>query len=103
MSWSHCGKDSTGRDIGYAHSAYCDHPGCDAVIDRGLSYACGGMHGNNEIGCEKYFCADHLEYTVEHDEEFNPVCEGCMVTLTTSGDWALNAEDLVIRRIEVKP
>jgi hypothetical protein len=102
MSWSDCGKDSQGRPIGYAHAATCDHPGCNAEIDRGLSYACGGMHGNNEIGCEKYFCGDHLEYTVEHDDEFQSVCEGCMVVLTTSGDWALHAEDWVIRRIEAK-
>lgn len=102
MSWSHCGNDSQGRPIGYAHPATCDHPGCNAQIDRGLSYACGGMHGNSEIGCEKYFCGDHLEYTVDDNEDFSTVCEECMVALTTSGDWALHFEDWVIRRIEVK-
>lgn len=99
MSWSHCGKDSAGRDIGYAHSATSDQPGCKTVIDRGLSYACGGMHGSTETGCEKYFCSEHLEYTVDDNEDFSTVCEGCMVALTTSGDWALHAKDWVIRRI----
>lgn len=100
MSWSHCGKDSQGRDIGYAHAATCDHPGCEAQIDRGLSYACGGMHGATEHGCEKYFCSQHLEYTVDDGDEFVTVCEPCMVTLTTSGDWALHPEDWIVKRIE---
>lgn len=102
MSWSHCGTDSQGRLIGYAHSATCDHKDCSRPIDRGLSYACGGMHGETEVGCEKYFCGDHLEYTVEHNDGFDSVCENCMIAQTTSGEWALHAEDFVIRRIGVK-
>jgi hypothetical protein len=102
MSWSDCGKDSQGRPIGYAHAATCDHPGCNKEIDRGLSYACGGMHGNTEIGCEKYFCEDHLEFTVEHDGSFDRVCQGCMAQLTTSGDWALHPEDWTVQRIQEK-
>lgn len=99
MSWSHCGKDSAGRPIGYAHAEKCDHPGCNTDIDRGLSFACGGMHGNTEIGCDKYFCETHLEFTVANDGEYIRVCEGCMVTLTTSGDWALHPEDWTVQRI----
>jgi hypothetical protein len=65
MGWANCGEDSKGRPIGYAHAATCDHPGCTAEIDRGLSYACGGMHGESSAqgvhsGCEGYFCAEHL-------------------------------------------
>lgn len=62
MGWGHCGHDSNGRPIGYSIEAFCDHPGCKKEIDRGLSYACGGMHGETEWGCEKYFCSDHLFY-----------------------------------------
>lgn len=62
MGWANCGQDSKGRNIGYAHSATCDHPGCKKRIDRGLSYACGGMHGTGEgFQCEGYFCGAHLE------------------------------------------
>lgn len=61
MGWANCGADSKGRPIGYAHAATCDGPGCAAVIDRGLSYACGGMHGEDPNGaCEGYFCPKHL-------------------------------------------
>ena len=102
MSWSHCGEDSKGRPIGYAHQATCDHEDCHAEIDRGLSFACGGMHGKTEFGCEQYFCDTHLEFTVEHDDSFDRICESCMVQLTTSGEWALHPEDWVVRRI-VKP
>src|SRR5690242_1453939 len=64
MGWGDCGTDSKGRPIGYVHEATCDHPGCEEKIDRGLAYACGGMHGTGEGGCEGYFCYKHL-YHVE--------------------------------------
>ena len=60
MGWADCGADSEGRPIGYGFAGKCDHDGCDADIDRGLSYACGGMHGAGEGYCEKYFCGEHL-------------------------------------------
>ena len=68
MGWADCGVDSNGRPIGYAFAATCDHPDCSEKIDRGLSYACGDMHGegSNADGdgyCEKYFCSEHLLLT----------------------------------------
>lgn len=67
MGWEFCGKDSAGRQIGYGIQANCDEPDCDTMLDRGLSYVCGGMHGNgdhlgHDFGCEKYFCEKHLEF-----------------------------------------
>ncbi|MCQ8279834.1 hypothetical protein NFI95_15425 [Acetobacteraceae bacterium KSS8] len=59
MGWANCGHDSKGRPIGYAHSATCDHPGCDAQIHRGVAYACGGDHGEAEWSCDGYFCNRH--------------------------------------------
>ncbi len=59
MGWGDCGLDSNGRNIGYLFTAVCDHPGCSAIIDRGLSYVCGTMHGEDTYSCEKYFCEDH--------------------------------------------
>lgn len=77
MGWASCGTDSQGRPIGYAHEATCDHPGCNAKIDRGLAYACGGMHGDGghrgDFGCEKYFCGQHLK-SGEHDQ----LCFECL-------------------------
>lgn len=80
MGWSNCGTDSKGRPIGYAFEAICDHPGCTKEIDRGLGYACGGMHGEDEHSCEGYFCEDHL-YTAEYDDECVGVCEQCLKKL----------------------
>lgn len=77
MGWSNCGTDSKGRPIGYAFEATCDHPGCNEPIDRGLGYACGGMHGENEYSCEGYFCSEHLYYA-EYDDECVCVCEECV-------------------------
>lgn len=61
MGWSNCGLDSNGRPIGYVFAATCDFEGCEAKIDRGLGYACGGMHGEDDPpgSCEGYFCGKH--------------------------------------------
>ncbi len=61
---------------GYGVPAICEHPGCNKEIDRGMSYACGG-EPFSELGCDRYFCEDHLEW---HD--FNTGCgsrEGAFV------------------------
>lgn len=78
MGWAHCGTDSKGREIGYGIPATCDHEGCDAKIDRGLAYACGGMHGSDGGSCEGYFCSDHRTWpdlTTEEDEFFEEMYE----------------------------
>jgi hypothetical protein len=69
MGWANCGSDSRGRPIGYAHEATCDEPGCTESIDRGLAYACGGMHGEMP-GCEDYFCPKHLLTPDLYDDEW---------------------------------
>lgn len=60
MGWS-VGFDATwNRDIGYGVPAYCDHPGCDEEIDRGLSYVCAnGQAYGGQFGCGLYFCGKH--------------------------------------------
>ena len=77
MGWGNCGHDSRGRPIGYVFAATCDEPGCNAKIDRGLAYACGGMHGES-IGCEDYFCGDHMHYAHDPGEGRGiQVCARC--------------------------
>ena len=60
MGWS-IGFDSHwNRDIGYGVPAFCDHPSCDAEIDRGLSYVCCDEQPyGGERGCGLYFCSKH--------------------------------------------
>jgi hypothetical protein len=70
MGWSDCGEDSKGRPTGYGHETTCDQPGCEVEIDRGLSYACGGMHGADD-GCEQYYCGEH-----EFTHNCNCACAG---------------------------
>lgn len=79
MGWGNCGEDSKGRPIGYYHEATCDHPGCDAKIHRGLSYACGGMHGEGERSCEGYFCGKHMSYVEDPSKVMDvpQLCETC--------------------------
>ena len=63
MGWANCGIDDLDRPIGYVHEAICDFEGCEAIIDRGLGYACGGMHGHEDQygkpACARYFCGEH--------------------------------------------
>lgn len=78
MGWANCGEDTQGRPIGYAHEATCDFPGCDAKIHRGLAYACGDMHGDDEISCEKYFCEAHRRGEVVTSQgDHKSVCAEC--------------------------
>lgn len=77
MGWSDCGLDEKGRSIGYAHEAVCDHKGCKTRIHRGLAYACAGMHGQGEWGCDQYFCEDHLELVVTPDGDAIRICNNC--------------------------
>ena len=104
MGWADCGIDTGGRPIGYVFEATCDHPGCVKQIDRGLDFACGGMHGEDEYSCEKYFCWDHRQsLNVEcisgttgafvcaacvkiYEEEHFPECRECRIANTKEND-----------------
>ena len=73
MGWS-IGYDSTWqRDIGYGVPATCDHHGCGARIDRGLSFVCGGEPYGGEHGCGLYFCDKHLFMHARRPQ----LCERC--------------------------
>jgi len=73
MGWSIGYDTNWKRDIGYGVPAYCDHPGCNEVIDRGLSYVCGGEPFGGEHGCGLYFCGKHTTY----HETRGSVCAPC--------------------------
>ena len=60
MGWSIGYEIKRRRYIGYGVPAYCDHPGCDEEIDRGLGFKC----EREECGCEKFYCSAH-RYTVD--------------------------------------
>jgi len=71
--------ERNGRDQDYGVPAKCDHPGCDADIDRGIAYACGGEPTEN---CGLFFCGKHLSHRIINedtpDEEWTPaLCERC--------------------------
>ena len=88
MGWGDCGLDSKGRPIGYLFEATCDYEGCDEKIDRGLSYACGGMHGEaTGYDCEGYFCDKHMSCGFEiPDVECPQLCLNCEARLILDDD-----------------
>lgn len=79
MGWS-IGYDETWkRDIGYGVPAFCDHPGCDKEIDRGLSFVCGRDPYGGDHGCGLYFCDEHHlgSKEIEGEDEAYGLCERC--------------------------
>ncbi len=92
MGWRNCGKDSKGRNIGYAFPAKCDHKGCKEKIHRGLAYACGGMHGEEDFSCEKYFCGKHRNNHIKDDDGWLQVCEDCYKFAVENG-WDEEKEE----------
>lgn len=73
MGWSVSYDTNWERDIGYGVPAFCDEPGCDEVIDRGLSYVCCESEPyGGEDGCGLFFCGKHQE--IEPLEGGYPAC-----------------------------
>jgi hypothetical protein len=68
MGWGIGYDEHWERDIGYGVPAECDHSDCEAQIDRGLSYVCGGEPYGGELGCGLFFCAEHLFYSEPEPE-----------------------------------
>lgn len=76
MGWSIGYDEQWQRDIGYGVPAICDHPDCDAKIDRGLGYVCGGEPYGGDDGCGLYFCGKHrliiCQRCERHKKPFSP-------------------------------
>lgn len=75
MGYAFCGKINE-REVGYGVEAVCDHPDCDAEIDRGMGYACGSDHGETEFSCSGYFCEKHSVNHMDHDFNENDCSYG---------------------------
>ena len=61
MGWGYCGLNTTWNiEMGYTIEGICMGEPCEAEIDHGLAFVCGGMHEGGEHGCGRYFCYDHL-------------------------------------------
>ncbi len=73
MSWSIGFDGEWNRDIGYGVPAYCDHPGCNAEIDRGLGYVCGGEPYGGDHGCGLFICAEHQHA----NDDCYQLCQHC--------------------------
>lgn len=76
MGWSIGYDERWKRDIGYGVPAYCDHPGCMAEIDRGLSRVCGSQPFGGDRGCGLYFCSAHLSVPQSHRMP-SQLCDRC--------------------------
>jgi hypothetical protein len=79
VGWSIGYDDNWSRDIGYGVPCKCDHPDCDADIDRGLAHVCCGQQPyGGEDGCGLYFCGAHLVHYRDDDGAWSPaMCERC--------------------------
>jgi hypothetical protein len=76
MGWGY-GELESGKKAGYNVSATCEEPGCVTKIYRGLAYACGDNHGDDEYSCEGYFCDKHRSTVETQDGDVIGVCRKC--------------------------
>lgn len=75
MGWSIGFDAGWDRDIGYGVPAFCDFPGCNEEIDRGLAHVCGSEPYGGGRGCGLYFCQKHLNYHIRLHAKLCPRCE----------------------------
>lgn len=109
MGWSLGYDENWKRDIGYGVPAICDHPGCNAIIDRGLGHVCGGEPYGGDDGCGLYFCGKHLignlcERCNKGGEPFTPtpdVIEWIEFKITDAS-WKLWREENQIEVLELR-
>ena len=73
MGWSIGYDNNWKRDIGYGVPAFCDHPGCNAEIDRGLGFVCGGEPQGGEHGCGLFVCGEHQHA----NSKCSQLCQHC--------------------------
>lgn len=69
MGWAVGYDEKWKRWVGYGVPAYCDHPDCNEVIDRGLAYVCAGEEPYGGDGCGLYFCENHKGHYKEAPSE----------------------------------
>lgn len=76
MGWSY--GVINGREVGYDVADTCPIEGCGKEIDRGLSYACGGLDGmyGDGPGCGLHFCSAHLLMTTA-EQSAGQLCPSC--------------------------
>lgn len=60
-------NNNVSRWAGYGVPAYCDHPGCTALINRGMGYACCNDPSHTQ-SCGGFYCSDHQDQYVMVDE-----------------------------------
>jgi len=63
--------------LNFQSETVCDHAGCTKIIHRKVIHACGGVHGSNEVSCNKYFCDEHLLMVKNEEGQFIQLCIDC--------------------------
>lgn len=95
MGWS-IGEDKDGRDIGYGVPSYCDHPGCNKEIHRGLAYVCGMINTPGEDrGCGNHFCEEHLLSSPKYGQ----LCERCYPRQKTPFERKPDHPDWIVHKL----
>ena len=79
MGWSIGYDERWQRDIGYGVPAVCDHPECNAQIDRGLAYVCCDEQPHGGEGCGLFFCDEHRSFASSGGVLIQPAkCDRCL-------------------------
>ena len=79
-----------GRWQGYGVTAYCDYPGCNEIIDRGMGYTHEEAKEDNNVFC----CNNHQHEPLESFEiDYDRECKEWL-------EWILSHESWDIWRLE---
>lgn len=92
-----------GKEVGYNVEATCEHEGCCKEINRGLSYSCGGMAGEDEYSCNGFFCEEHLlNFVQTYYGDTIMVCDECAKTLLESEEWYEDEAEGCLMRVNIE-
>lgn len=94
-------------EVGVTVDQECDEPGCTEQIVRTFDFLCGDDHGDNDSGCGKYFCSQHLYVDgdlFEDNEAQSLQCADCAgMRPQESTDDSDDQDDDVEVRLEFQP
>jgi hypothetical protein len=85
--------DTAAGLAGYAVTDTCHAFGCEAEINRGMAYLCGGTPGaSDENGCGKWFCGDH-HFGPPPSVECDGLCGPCVKAWEDANPYLVAIEE----------
>ncbi len=79
MGYSIGFNNTTKRNIGYEVPCHCDHPGCDKIINRGMSYSSDIENSKTNCDAGIFLCEEHMIHISEEECDNYKDCSHCEI------------------------